>query len=1399
MTLLPPRPNGRPPLIALLLFALAPWAWAHLPPTDEEIKDLRSKGLYDHRLGIVESMDNSRFSRQVFARAKQKLTRVGMQARGLPATSIASLAAAPPPDWRGLPTTGSPRVPTILIDFPDHLASTEFPAVSPSDIWDNIYGTGTAAAKGHMPFNSVADFYRRASQGRLDIRGNVLGFFTMPDNQFDYAPSQSDPDNQKLFDIVTEALQAFDATHDFSQYDNNNDGYIDGINVIWVGQGGAWSSFWWAYRWRFYVPAVETTLFDGKKLSWFTWQRLDTRNSGTDFDPQTLIHETGHLLGMPDLYDYKRGQGLEGGVGGLDVMDANVGNPNAFFRWMLDWITPEVVSAGGPVSHVLRASGDTDVNANQAVAIFPDAARDPFQEFFLMENRHRVGNDGGESRLPSDGLVVWHVDATLTGDGSDFAYNNNDRPTTAHKLVRLVQADGLEEVESGGRADAGDYFNQGETLTPSSFPNTASYAGTTTDIGLSGISANGVLMTADIGFLSQGDQPDLRDRGPAFHGLSDTSRQPGQSLTLSGSVENGGPGNAGSFVVTYFLSTDGQIDGGDILIGQETLAGLAGGATASLSLSVTLPLDLAAGDYSVGWILDAGADVGESDESNNTVALAPPLTIVAAASPDIQILGAGFVIASGDAVPRPLDGTDFQGVLVGDEQSRTFAIVNRGTAPLLLGSPPVSLAGPGQDHFTVESQPGSPVEASGSTRTVIAFRPTLPGRHTATVRVAGDDPDTPEYTFAVAGTGLSANDDHGNDTGSATLVTTGSATGGLIENGGDEDFFRIDLPQSGTLRVYSTGGTDTLGQLLGGSGSLLQEDDDTGDGLNFDIRLAVAAGPHYVRIRGYDSTISGAYTLHVEFTPGTSFDDHADTLVDATAIGIDATVSGVLETTGDLDIFVLNIPTNGVVTAESSGNTDTYGLFLTPAGIPLAEDDDSGVDRNFRLEAEVGAGLVYLAVEGYDDTVTGAYTVRVRFEPTILTDDHGDGSDDATVLSSNDLAVGRLEQAGDVDVFAILVPQAGTLNAFTIGDTDTLGFLSGVPQADDEGPGFNFEVDAYVPSAGTYHLEVTGFDNTVGDYVLVTHFLPSLVNEADDHWNGPHDFFATPIAAGVFTSGWLEQADDNDYFVIEVPEPGVLEVQTSGLTDTLGYLLDTEGLQIQINDDRSTVDRNFRLVQEVSAGLHYIRVQGYQALAVGAYSLLATFTPGVIIDDHGNDTVSATPVGETSDTAGSLEIGGDADFFRFTLGDARIVSLNTTGFTDTFGTLFDADGRELASNDDPTEDDLNFEISRTLPAGTYYIRVRGYDAAILGPYTLSLRSDPAPVPLRITSLARTGPNGVDITFPADAARQYSIWFSTDLDTWNVLLPGLQGTGAPQTTPLQIPPDTPAAALRIQRD
>ncbi len=148
---------------------------------------------------------------------------------------------------------------------------------------------------------------------------------------------------------------------------------------------------------------------------------------------------------------------------------------------LLDWIEPQAFSLG-TAGFALAASGASP----EALIAMPEfEAERPFDEFFLIQNRTRTGND---ALLPGDGLIVWHVDARLDSGGRNFLYDNS---YAEHKLLRLMEADGLEQIERGYAANAGDYYTAGRTLSSSTWPSCLRYDGTTSGLTLDSIGPNG--------------------------------------------------------------------------------------------------------------------------------------------------------------------------------------------------------------------------------------------------------------------------------------------------------------------------------------------------------------------------------------------------------------------------------------------------------------------------------------------------------------------------------------------------------------------------------------------------------------------------------------------------------------------------------------------------------------------------------------------------------------------------------------------------------------------------------------------------------------------------------------------------------------------------------------------
>ncbi|OGR42274.1 MAG: hypothetical protein A2X35_00795 [Elusimicrobia bacterium GWA2_61_42] len=361
----------------------------------------------------------------------------------------------------GLPSVGKPKMLVLLVEFDEYPSK---PADTAEAMAATIFGSS-----GQFPYESLSAYYRRSSYGKLNIEGNVLGWYKAG-RRADVAETWEGREA-----VIKKALQNYKG-HDFSQYDNNGDGVIDYFAVIWTGPIGDWATFWWASAPKF---ADKSFTVGGKSLNAYAWQGIVAKWDDPDasFKTNILVHETGHSLGLPDYYDYKPAVGPAGGLGYFDMMDANRFDHNCFSKLMLGWIEPQVVSSAG--TYTLRPASDS---GDCVMLLPPGRAKNPFGEFFLVENRRKYGNDT-DNALISGGLVVWHVDARLNTEGNNFLYNNSD---TEHKLLKVMEADGLEELEKGLSRSFGfwDFYVRDRALGPETVPSSRLYDGTDTGISL---------------------------------------------------------------------------------------------------------------------------------------------------------------------------------------------------------------------------------------------------------------------------------------------------------------------------------------------------------------------------------------------------------------------------------------------------------------------------------------------------------------------------------------------------------------------------------------------------------------------------------------------------------------------------------------------------------------------------------------------------------------------------------------------------------------------------------------------------------------------------------------------------------------------------------------------------
>jgi M6 family metalloprotease-like protein len=428
-------------LAFLLSVSFAAVSDAMQPPTREQLERYRLDGTLAARGAAARAVGNHLVSPHLSRRLDRE----------------ASAHPVAPVGPKKLPSSGIQRVFAVLVGFADYPGHNP-----PSQINRRLFRQGP---DNEFPYESLRDFYRRSSHGLLELDGVTLGWYRAPYRRS--VVNQTDAGREGL---IREVIRHFDQLgHDFSVYDNDGDGQIEYFLVIYAGPRQDWGDFWWGYQRHF---DDSTFVVDGVHLGAYSWQWESPDGDGP-FHAGVAIHETGHALGLPDYYDYDDDIGPRGGLGGLDMMDSNWADHGAFSKFLLGWIDPVPVNEG--LQRLALAPADSSGDA--VLLMHGNPVDDPRGEFFIAQYRRRSGNDRD---VPANGVLIWHIDARV-GPAGRFLFDNS---YTDHKLIRLMEADGLEEIEQGLRADAGDFYTYGDVLSPTTIPDSDRYDGVSTNLSI---------------------------------------------------------------------------------------------------------------------------------------------------------------------------------------------------------------------------------------------------------------------------------------------------------------------------------------------------------------------------------------------------------------------------------------------------------------------------------------------------------------------------------------------------------------------------------------------------------------------------------------------------------------------------------------------------------------------------------------------------------------------------------------------------------------------------------------------------------------------------------------------------------------------------------------------------
>lgn len=318
-------------------------------------------------------------------------------------------------------------------------------------------------------WQSLKSYYETASFGKLTITGQV-----MKQNGDWYRPGKK-PMNYSstaaLSDIKSFYTSEYNKTnhgalgadaHEWKWFDQDNDGYIDAIWIVYSAAIHAYETSsttnnYWAYVSRT-SNSPSTASPNPMCYAWASIDFMDQGPYGEGLDGHTFIHETGHIFGADDYYSY---DDTEAPLGGIDMMDHNIGDHNAFSKWQYGWTTPYVVDDTAYIE-----MEPTTASGKSVIIPSPNWNGTVYDEYFLIEFMSPVGlcaeyKTGYQSTTgyTKPGLRITHVDARARKS------NNKEVLSTPEEVAKATGMRILNTPSGRGYASWKDTFDNPITET----------------------------------------------------------------------------------------------------------------------------------------------------------------------------------------------------------------------------------------------------------------------------------------------------------------------------------------------------------------------------------------------------------------------------------------------------------------------------------------------------------------------------------------------------------------------------------------------------------------------------------------------------------------------------------------------------------------------------------------------------------------------------------------------------------------------------------------------------------------------------------------------------------------------------------------------------------------------
>ena len=275
---------------------------------------------------------------------------------------------------------------------------------------------------------SVKEFYKKSSFGKINLNFEVADWYTT----FSSKALLEEENVDLLISNATKNAKINGKKIDLNKFDKNKDGVIDAIWAIYdvpnyTNNPGNKNKLLWAYTASKSLTTNHSQNPSPLIYSFASYDFMDGYYGA--INARTFIHETGHLFGLSDLYDYGNSYYP---MAGFDMMDLNLFDHNAYSKMCLGWMKPYVVYGNATINE------EELIKNNSCVVILEDEKElnyknkdnyvfNPFKEYILLDyfdasesslNYFDLTNDSEQEGVPSidideSGYRIFHIDGRL--------------------------------------------------------------------------------------------------------------------------------------------------------------------------------------------------------------------------------------------------------------------------------------------------------------------------------------------------------------------------------------------------------------------------------------------------------------------------------------------------------------------------------------------------------------------------------------------------------------------------------------------------------------------------------------------------------------------------------------------------------------------------------------------------------------------------------------------------------------------------------------------------------------------------------------------------------------------------------------------------------------------------